>query len=168
VTVNVPIPEGYIIPEGAIEITTNGTHFVTNYAEVHVNISSEQPQLYAPIVTLVDNILSIEDNENNGAFTAGYDIYVNGELKASVDKEDNPVVPTTGTIFDLTSLELSTGSYSISVRVRGVNFKDSIDSEIVEYVVILDVNDPELSNFTLADGSTLVTSDGNTFNAKEN
>lgn len=38
VTVNVPIPDGYIQPSGELEITKNGTHNVTEYASVNVNV----------------------------------------------------------------------------------------------------------------------------------
>lgn len=40
VTVNVPIPDGYIKPSGAKEITENGEHDVTAYATVKVNVAS--------------------------------------------------------------------------------------------------------------------------------
>lgn len=38
VTVNVPIPDGYIVPSGELEVTKNGTHDVTEYASVNVNV----------------------------------------------------------------------------------------------------------------------------------
>lgn len=38
VTVNVPIPDGYIIPEGVLEITENGIHDVAEYASVNVKV----------------------------------------------------------------------------------------------------------------------------------
>jgi hypothetical protein len=38
VTVNVPIPDGYIQPSGELEIAENGTHDVTQYASVNVNV----------------------------------------------------------------------------------------------------------------------------------
>lgn len=38
VTVNVPIPDGYIVPNGTKNITENGTHGVTEYASVNVNV----------------------------------------------------------------------------------------------------------------------------------
>lgn len=38
VRVDVPIPDGYIKPSGTLEITTNGTHDVTDKASVEVNV----------------------------------------------------------------------------------------------------------------------------------
>ncbi len=38
VTVNVPVPDGYIIPSGSKSITENGTHDVTEFAAVEVNV----------------------------------------------------------------------------------------------------------------------------------
>lgn len=39
VYVNVPIPDGYIKPSGTKEITQNGTHDVTEFASVNVNVA---------------------------------------------------------------------------------------------------------------------------------
>lgn len=38
VSVSVPIPDGYIVPSGELEITESGTHDVTQYASVKVNV----------------------------------------------------------------------------------------------------------------------------------
>jgi hypothetical protein len=40
VTVNVPIPDGYIVPSGELEVIENGTHDVTAYASVNVNVEA--------------------------------------------------------------------------------------------------------------------------------
>lgn len=40
VSVNVPIPDGYIVPSGTKTITENGTHDVTAYASVNVNVTT--------------------------------------------------------------------------------------------------------------------------------
>lgn len=36
--VNVPIPDGYIVPSGTLEITENGEHTVTEYEKVNVSV----------------------------------------------------------------------------------------------------------------------------------
>jgi hypothetical protein len=43
-TVNVPIPDGYIVPSGTLEITENGTHDVTGYQSVNVNVEGSAPE----------------------------------------------------------------------------------------------------------------------------
>lgn len=40
ISVNVPVPEGYVKPEGKLEITENGEHDVAAYARVNVNVES--------------------------------------------------------------------------------------------------------------------------------
>ena len=86
VTVEVPIPEGYVKPEGSLEINANGTHDVPNYAEVVVNVPNEQPQLYTPNIAISeDGVLTIYDNENNGAFTSHFDIYIDGEVVTTIE-----------------------------------------------------------------------------------
>jgi hypothetical protein len=40
VTVNVPIPDGYIVPNGSLDITENGTFDVTEKKSVNVNVAS--------------------------------------------------------------------------------------------------------------------------------
>jgi hypothetical protein len=45
VTVNVPIPDGYIVPSGTKNITENGTHDVANFAEVNVDVEGAGVEL---------------------------------------------------------------------------------------------------------------------------
>lgn len=49
--VNVPIPEGYIIPEGTITITENGTHDITAYASAEVLVESGGGGIEIPTVS---------------------------------------------------------------------------------------------------------------------
>ncbi len=40
ITVNVPIPEGFVKPSGTLDIDSNGEHIVTNYEKVNVNVAN--------------------------------------------------------------------------------------------------------------------------------
>ncbi len=70
VNVNVPVPPGYIIPEGTINIDTTGTHDVTAYANAYVDIQ---------VPTYVFGYQDITSNGTTYASTYGLDgfTYVN-------------------------------------------------------------------------------------------
>ena len=56
--------------------------------QITVSMPSDgYPQLYPPIISLQGDILTIEDNPKNGAFTTSYDIYVGEELIANIPIE---------------------------------------------------------------------------------
>ena len=50
VVVDVPIPDGYIVPNGELEVTENGTHDVTEYASVTVNVPTGDDDAASAIV----------------------------------------------------------------------------------------------------------------------
>lgn len=53
INVVVPIPEGYLKPEGTIEITSNGVVDVKNYGKANVNVN-------APVVEEYDGTVEVE------------------------------------------------------------------------------------------------------------
>ena len=63
--------------------------------------------------------------------------------------------------INLTTLNLSQGTHTITVTAKGTNWRGSAHSGAVTYAVA------ETSNFALSDGSVLLTSDGQVFNTME-
>lgn len=62
VTVNVPIPEGYIKPNGMLNITENGTHDVTEYASVEVNVPTSGGDSEEELGAFLGDTLEVLDN----------------------------------------------------------------------------------------------------------
>ena len=112
-----------ITPTGTLDITTNGTKDVTNYANVNVNVPL--PTLNAPIISLSNSTVTITNPVTNGSFVSGYDVYKNGTLLTSI---------TLATV-DLSTLITDSGTYTITVKAKGTNFNESVESNSVTYTV---------------------------------
>lgn len=115
VTVN-PIPNGYIIPQGSLNITANGTHGVGNYATVVVNV---QPNLQEKTVAA------------NGEVTpdSGYD----GLSKVTVNVPSTTVQTQSKSVTPTRSSQTVTpdsGYYLSSVKVGGIpsNYMTTTDT----------------------------------------
>lgn len=112
-----------ITPTGTLDIISNGTKNVTNYASVNVNVPL--PTLNAPIISLSGSTLTITNPVTNGSFVSGYDVYKNGTLLTS----------TISLTVDLSTLITEGGTYTITVKAKGTNFNESVASNSVEYTV---------------------------------
>lgn len=62
VTVDVPIPDGYIVPSGVLEVTENGTKDVTAYASVNVNVEASGGDPNALLDAALNNTLTAIDS----------------------------------------------------------------------------------------------------------
>lgn len=119
------IPDEYISPSGSLNITENGTYDIKAKANVVVNVESEKPTLNAPTVSLSNSTLTITNPATNGNFVTKYKVFSNGAL----------LTETTATTVDLSTLITEEGTYAITAKCSGTNFKDSAASNAVSYEV---------------------------------
>lgn len=87
-----PIGEEYVIPTGTLNITTNGTHNVTNYASASVNVPSEdltselntyENYLTTQETTIDDIILALQNKVAGSGSTDIEDAMVTRELSGN-------------------------------------------------------------------------------------
>lgn len=79
IEVNVPIPEGYLIPNGTLEVTENGTHDVADKALVNVNVPTGGGGTDARFKALAEGILT-EIDDDTITKTRSYAFYAAGSL----------------------------------------------------------------------------------------
>lgn len=89
----------------------------------------EQPQLFAPSISIVEDLMTITNPESNGDFVTAFGGYVNGEY-SGID------IPSSQTTIDLTEIGMVADDYTISVTCKGENFKESTNSNSVDYTNI--------------------------------
>lgn len=108
VTVEVPVPDGYIIPEGTLAITENGTHDVTEYASAEVNVPSEEPDLEEITITA------------NGEYTPSGDGY--SKVTVEVESGGGIVLPTVKPSVTLaTNIPVSSITANMAVTVNDIS-----------------------------------------------
>ena len=118
----------------AFGLETRGTHYYKMCATAQNFESSDfttpvSYQMYAskPQLSLAVDTLTITSNDT---LTDQYKIYVDGVLKTTINKTASSQT------FDLTTLQLASGTYSVTVVGAGTNIQDSRESVGVTYVVI--------------------------------
>lgn len=122
---------GGVEPSGTLDIESNGEYDVSLYEKVNVNVQSEQPQLNAPSISIVSNILHIAEDGTNGNFVSGYELYVDGTLFKTLSDDE----------FDL-STAIYGGTRLIAVKATGYNFKPSELSNEISYIGLEQVATP--------------------------
>ena len=143
-----------------IEITSNGTTKITadsgkvlTEVTVTVNVSSEQPTLNAPTISLSDSTLTITNPATNGNFVTSYKVYDGETLVATV----------TTTTVDLSAYITTAGTHTITVKAAGTNFVDSAASNSASFVVVARYSiTPTLTNVTAASGNATDIAEGET------
>lgn len=143
-----------------VEITSNGTTKITadsgkvlSEVTVTVNVSSEQPTLNAPTISLSDSTLAITNPATNGNFATAYKVYDGDTLVATV----------TTTTVDLSAYITAAGTHTITVKAAGTNFVDSAASNSQSFVVIARYSiTPTLTNVTAASGNATDIAEGET------
>lgn len=92
VTVNVPIPSGYIKPVGGLEVNSNGTYNVSDKATVTVNIDiPEPPASYDGKVTITKKVTLDPEFNHYGVIPEGWTLeYVDSEGEWQCRTEGEP------------------------------------------------------------------------------
>lgn len=123
------IPDNYVIPTETVNITTNGTHDVSEKASVVVAVPSSQPTLNAPAIAINDKTLTITNPASNGNFVTKFKVFSNGTALTEA------VIKGSTTTVDLSTLLTTAGTYSITAKASAANFNDSAASSAVSYEV---------------------------------
>ena len=145
--------QGMVLPiltnEGTAADLAKGKQLISSSGEVVIgSYETSGPQLNRVTIAKSGNNLNITNPSTNGNFVTGYKLYGNGELK----EEQN------GSSFNL--LNLAPNKYAITVRAKGNNFIDSIDSNTVDVAVfniiynLTDIN-ASINTAKITNGQTL-------------
>lgn len=145
--------QGMVLPiltnEGTAADLAKGKQLISSSGEVVIgSYETSGPQLNRVTIAKSGSNLKITNPSTNGNFVAGYKLYGNGEFK----EEQN------GSSFNL--LNLAPNKYAITVRAKGNNFIDSIDSNTVDVAVfniiynLTDIN-ASINTAKITNGQTL-------------
>ena len=145
-----PIPSEYIVPTGTKAITSNGTHAVTEYANVEVNVAGEEPNLVTKEITEngtynasddgADGYSSVTVNvtsSGGGGGGAGFDPVFANNTPEQISKASAIISYNNMTsaeveanfgwkIGDTISYQLTTGE-NVGMRIVGFNHDDKSD-----------------------------------------
>lgn len=128
VTMTITPNLGYSMPETITVVgadclwnSNDGTLMISNpTSNITIEGTAEQIVLDAPVVSIAGSVVTWSVVEN----AMSYRIYVDGSLVSTV----------TDTTIDLSTIYLTTGTYSVTVVASGSPYADSEQSNSVEYV----------------------------------
>lgn len=115
------------LASGTYEVTVRAKNPYMIDSPDSIMISYAPPQLFTPIISIEDNNLYI----SNGGAATFFTIFVNGEAAGTVANAD--VEPT---VFDLMTLGLTPGQYTITVVAEAYGYLNSAASDPVTYIMV--------------------------------
>lgn len=115
------------LASGTYEVTVRAKNPYMIDSPDSIMISYAPPQLFTPVISIEDNNLYI----SNGGAATFFTIFVNGEAAGTVANAD--VEPT---VFDLMTLGLTPGQYTITVVAEAYGYLNSAASDPVTYIMV--------------------------------
>lgn len=154
VTVNVPIPEGYIQPSGSKTITVNGNGIdVTSYAEVNVNVPASG-------ITPTGSLSITENGSFDVTNYAGAN--VNVPIPAGyIVPSGNKAISNNGNSIDVTQFETVSVNVPASAVVSGTkSITENGTSDVTAYAAV-NVNVPIPAGYIVPSGTKSISENGN-------
>ena len=136
------------LTEAGVDMTNVPASDYGDTVRANVGGGGTQPTLNAPTISRSGDTINISNPASNGSFVSGYKVFIGDTLRGT----------TTQSSFTISGL--GAGTYNISVKAYGTNFKDSAKSNVINASVYTIAR--SLTNLTASNSQTVI-SDGQTY-----